>query len=85
MDTAKAAGADVMVITAAPESTLARENTCICLQAPHKDEKASAGGQPMGSLFEQALVILLDGCVLFCMEKLQETASSMRDRHANLE
>ena len=82
---AKRAEAAVYVITAAPQSALAQENRALVLPCRHKNSGAGEGMQPMGSLFEQALVILLDGCVLFCMEKLQETASSMRDRHANLE
>ncbi|MBE5784143.1 MAG: SIS domain-containing protein [Clostridiales bacterium] len=82
---AKAAGAEVWVITATMDGDLARENPCIYLAAQNKDAKNISSHQPMGSLFEQALVILLDGCVLACMEKMQETAETMRSRHANLE
>lgn len=82
---AKRAEAAVYVITAAPQSALAQENRALVLPCRHKNSGAGEGMQPMGSLFEQALLILLDGCVLSCMEKMQETGKSMRERHANLE
>ena len=82
---AKRAEAAVYVITAAPQSALAQENRALVLPCRHKNSGAGEGMQPMGSLFERALLILLDGCVLSCMEKMQETGKSMRERHANLE
>ncbi len=41
--------------------------------------------QPMGALFEQSVLLLLDGLVLELMESLQETSQTMMRRHANLE
>ena len=39
----------------------------------------------MGALFEQSVLLLLDGLVLELMESLQETSKTMMRRHANLE
>ena len=40
--------------------------------------------QPMGSLFEQALLLYLDGMVLRLMERLEMTAEDMERIHSNL-
>ena len=40
--------------------------------------------QPMGSLFEQALLLYLDGIVLRLMEQLGMTAEEMERVHSNL-
>ena len=41
--------------------------------------------QPMGSLFEQSLLLLLDTVVLMLMERQETTSAVMFTRHANLE
>ena len=41
--------------------------------------------QPMGSLFEQSLLLLLDIVVLRLMERSEQESSTMFTRHANLE
>lgn len=41
--------------------------------------------QPMGSLFEQSLLLTLDAIVLLLMEKTGKTPELMFTRHANLE
>lgn len=41
--------------------------------------------QPMGSLFEQSLLLTLDAIILLLMEKTGKTPESMFNRHANLE
>tara|TARA_B100000029_G_scaffold62423_1_gene55958 strand:- start:735 stop:1295 length:561 start_codon:yes stop_codon:yes gene_type:complete len=41
--------------------------------------------QPMGSLFEQSLLVVLDAVVLALMDRRGETPESMFARHANLE
>ena len=53
-------------------------------------KKAAGGGQsmssqPMGSLFEQSLFLLLDALIVMLMEKRDVNADEMFDRHANLE
>jgi len=44
-----------------------------------------ASRQPMATLFEQALWILLDTCVLLLMEEKGQDTKEMFGRHANLE
>lgn len=46
---------------------------------------AVASVQPMGSLFEQALLLLLDGVLLALMERRGADSAGMFTRHANLE
>jgi len=41
--------------------------------------------QPMGSLFEQALFVILDCMILLLMKKTGQTTEEMFGRHANLE
>jgi D-arabinose 5-phosphate isomerase GutQ len=41
--------------------------------------------QPMGSLFEQGMFLLLDALIVMLMEKRDVNADEMFDRHANLE
>ena len=41
--------------------------------------------QPMGSLFEQSLLLTLDAIILLLMERTGKTPESMFTRHANLE
>lgn len=85
---ALAAGADVFLITASANSVIA--NLCgnfLTINAPTKEtlNSNSISAQPMGSLFEQSLLILLDSLVLVLMERLDVTAKEMYNRHANLE
>jgi len=46
---------------------------------------AQPSGQPMTTLFEQSLGLLLDAMVLLLMERLGQTEGTMCDRHFNLE
>jgi len=46
---------------------------------------ATASIQPMGTLFEQALLLVLDASILVLMEGLGVSADEMFARHANLE
>ena len=41
--------------------------------------------QPMGSLFEQSLLLTLDAIILLLMDRTEKTPESMFTRHANLE
>ena len=78
--TALDAGADVCIITARRDSPLtALAPADVILPAQHKD--AAGGLQPMGSLFEQGLLILGDAVVLAAAPD----PAALRARHANLE
>ena len=78
-EVAKGAGADLFVVTAAEVSPLTAVHPAdIVLPCGSKDQPA---GQIMGTLFEEALLILCDAVV----QSLPADPDSMRRRHANLE
>lgn len=85
-------GARVAAATADPSSPAARlADVIVVIPAPTpKSSKKTVGQepgsrQPMGSLFEQSLGVMLDACVMLLMARLDETGRSMFARHANLE
>ncbi|MXX02251.1 MAG: 6-phospho-3-hexuloisomerase [Gemmatimonadetes bacterium] len=85
-------GARVAAATAVPESPAARlADVVVVIPAPApKSSKTTSGKehrshQPMGTLFEQSLGVMLDACVMLLMARLGETGQGMFDRHANLE
>lgn len=83
---AKSLGAEVLLITATGSSTLAEIcDDMVVLKASSKKNVTEASIQPMGSLFEQSVGILLDIMVLYLMEKYQITNMDMYSNHANLE
>ena len=60
----------------------------VAIPAPSPKARAQHGVtsvQPMGSLFEQSLLILLDVVVLRLMEQQKTDSAAMFERHANLE
>ena len=86
------AGARVAAATAVPDAPAARlADVVVVIPAPTPKSSEATGGkehrshQPMGTLFEQSLGVMLDACVLLLMARLDETGRSMFDRHANLE
>lgn len=85
-------GVRVAAATAIPDSPTARRaDVVVVIPAPTpKSTKETGGpeqwsGQPMGTLFEQSLGVMLDACVMLLMARLDETGWSMFTRHANLE
>ena len=87
---AKEAGAEIITITAKPESTIAKlSSKTVYLEAPSTikmDKKSSlVSKQPMKTLFEQSLFIILESMVLQIMKKTNQTADDLSGRHANLE
>jgi len=82
-------GARVALITIDPESPVARQADYI-IRIPATTPKLpdSEAGQsvlPMGSLFEQALGLLLDILIVQLMAETGTDAGQMFSRHANLE
>ena len=74
-------GAKVIAITTHPHSKLAAaSNLVIEIQTPKDDEKKRLA--PLGTLFEDATLIYLDGIVAVLMDKLGQSEGSMRKRHA---
>lgn len=88
---AKRIGGKVALLTIVPDSTIGRAADC-CVRIPAPSPKAGAGAgavvasiQPMGSLFEQALLLFLDSTILRLMELRKKDSGTMFERHANLE
>jgi 6-phospho-3-hexuloisomerase len=71
--------AQVAAVVGTPESLKADLIVRLPLEAA-KAEKA----QPMGSLFEQALLLYLDSVVLLLMAELKNTGEDMERIHSNL-
>ncbi len=86
---AKKIGLSILTITTVPDSSLGKAAD-ICLQLPAPTPKANVDAgfisiQPMGSLFEQCLLLSLDEMIMEIMDKMNLTAETMFKRHANLE
>ena len=80
-ETAKRSGADVYVITSPGPSRLsAVQAPQVTIDAPHKNA-ASSDRYPMGTLFEQALLVFLDDVI----GQMHGDAEKMRLLLANLE
>jgi 6-phospho-3-hexuloisomerase len=85
---AKAIKASVAVVTISPESTIGKLSD-VAVKIPAKP-KAGADSdyktiQPMGSLFEQTLLLFFDAVILRIMDKKGLESGVMYGRHANLE
>lgn len=90
--TARAAhknGGRVAVLTSRRESALGElADLVVEIPAPVREQSAvepEATVQPMGSLFEQSLLLLLDSVVLMLKERLHQDEQQMMARHSNLE
>lgn len=80
-EVARNCGVDLLVITAAEHSPLtAIASADVRFSVPDKDS-ATGGGQVMGSLFEQSLLLFGDSLV----QHLAVDPQRMRKNHANLE
>jgi 6-phospho-3-hexuloisomerase len=82
VDIARREGARVAVVTMGPDSPLAK-SADIVATIP-----VAGGGpsqQPLGTLFEQSLLVYLDAVVLLLKRLLHKTERAMRKRHTNLE
>ena len=87
---AKQIGARILLITIDSQSPIGQLADCI-IQIPVPSPKAKNGAdairsvQPMGSLLEQCLLLVLDAMVLLLMEREHLCSDEMFSRHANLE
>jgi 6-phospho-3-hexuloisomerase len=82
--------AEIIAITARPDSTVAElASSVVFVEAPSTLEASGEGGvvsqQPMKTLFEQSLFVLLESVVLCIMHRTGQGAGDMAKRHANLE
>ncbi len=86
---AKKIGGSLALVTTLPESSIGKLAD-ITVKIPAPTPKASGAEawtsiQPMGSLFEQSLLIFLDIIILKLMEEMGNDSTNMFKRHANLE
>ncbi len=86
---AKAYKAQVALITTEVKSPISEISDYVLrISAPALKRNGPAGGtsiQPMGTLFEQSLGLVLDILVLQLMAELEITAEQMLARHATLQ
>lgn len=86
---ANAIGAKIVLFTIDANSPIAAQaHTIVHIPAISPKAENSPRGQslqPMGSLFEQCLFLLLDALVLTLMRQNNVSAADMFKRHANLE
>ncbi|HUU10676.1 MAG TPA: 6-phospho-3-hexuloisomerase [Phycisphaerae bacterium] len=85
---AREAGARVFAITATPDSPMARQaDETIIIPAPSKHAQADSGASAQygGSLFEQALLVVLDAVSVEIGRRLGTPPQELDSRHANLE
>lgn len=85
---AKNIGGKIAAITIFPESTIGQlADMTVELPGAAKDHTAGQTDtiQPMGSLFEQTLLLFYDAIILRFMEKKGLTSQKMYGKHANLE
>ena len=83
-----AAGAATAVVTGDPSgSTAKKAQTLLFLPAAVYKGKAEVvpSTQPMGNLFEQALLILFDQIVIVLADRLGVSKDAMSARHRNVE
>ena len=87
----KQQGAELLVITADADSPLAElADGALVLPCPSPKMDAAAmeildSAQPMGSLFEQSLLLTLDAIVMTLMDDAHLTCDDLFANHANLE
>jgi 6-phospho-3-hexuloisomerase len=87
---ARRQGATILLFTTAAASPLAElADYRVVIPAPsHKPAEGINGPksvQPLGSLFEQSMLILCDSFILELMRRTGVSAAQMFERHANLE
>ena len=87
---AREQGATVAAITASTASTVGRAAALVVLlQAPAalqaNPSAAPVSAQPMKTLFEQCLFVLLESVVLLLMARTGQSAGDLAARHTNLE
>jgi 6-phospho-3-hexuloisomerase len=96
-EAAKAVGARVIAITSYPDSPLARVSDII-VRVPGRTKIAEEEDYftrqilgiheslaPLGTLFEDTVMIFLDGVVAELMNRLGKTEEDLKNEHANIE
>lgn len=85
----KKIGADLAVITIFPDSPIGQmADVVVKIPAPTPKSEKDSGFtsiQPMGTLFEQSLLLLLDAVIIILMAEKGYDSNTMFTRHANIE
>jgi 6-phospho-3-hexuloisomerase len=77
---ARSGGAPVFALTAAASSPVAKAaNEVVLLKVPAS--KQGSRMAPLGTVFEEAALVYLDGLVAVLMERLGQDEEDMRRRH----
>jgi 6-phospho-3-hexuloisomerase len=87
---AQRVGAQILLFTTDATSPLAGlSNLSVVIPAPSLKPSEGAQShisvQPMGTLFEQSMLILCDSLILGLMKRTGVSSAQMFERHANLE
>ncbi|MCG6904745.1 MAG: SIS domain-containing protein [Rhodobacter sp.] len=88
MQTAHDAGAEILFLTAQPDTpaaALASRTLRVPAQTMANDTTEPTSTLPMGSLYEGAMFVLFEVMVLRLIDLLGETPASIRARHTNME
>ena len=79
-------GVDLEVISSAPESTLGKiQKPDIVIESATKFATSQVSIQPLGSLFEQMLLMVFDTVILEMSQEQEGSNDDMAHRHASLE
>ena len=79
-------GVDLIVISSAPESTLGKiQAPDIVIESATKFATSKVSEQPLGSLFEQMLLMVFDTVILEMSKEQEGSNDDMAHRHASLE
>ena len=82
-------GFNLCLVSIFPDSPIGRlADFTVKVPAPTpkaSSHEAFSSVQPMGSLFEQSLLLVLDIVIMCLMDRLEEDNTTMFSRHANLE
>ncbi len=84
-DLAAQQGADIVTITRNAQAYIGRQSKAVVEFMKESGHDLVASVQPMTTLFEQSLFLLLDALVLLLMERLGQREPQMCQRHTNLE
>lgn len=85
-DDGAAQGTDILVITGSNDSTLSKGHMpLIRIQSDSKFSEEKISVQPLGSLFEQMLLMIFDAVILKMTMQQAEANSKMAHRHASIE
>lgn len=86
---ARKLNANVATVTIYPRATIGSlAQNVVRINAPtskSEEETGVVSVQPMGSLFEQSLLLFLDSCIVRLMELAGKGSAEMFENHANLE